>query len=48
MASHWHTLASQALALQTINHAAHDEVLPREVQYRPGRCDCTGQRHHGV
>jgi len=33
MASHGHTLASQVLVLQTINHAAHDEVLAIEVQY---------------
>src|SRR5215475_1963916 len=45
MASHRYTLASPALALQTINHAEQCSVLAREVQYRPGMFDCTGRWH---
>src|SRR5262249_34145889 len=48
MASHWHTLASHALALPTITYAEHDKEPPREVQYRPGMFDCTAKRQGGV
>src|SRR5262249_48095894 len=47
-ASPWHTLDAQALSLPITNHTDHDEALAREVQYRPGRFDCTGKRQHDV